>query len=175
METTARTTALILALLTAVLGVLAQILALARERQGIARAQKMTPPTRDTYRVGMTHATVNVNRQGRLVIPAEMRRELGIEPGASLVAYVERGRLVVEDRKHLIKRLQDEVAQHTAPGTPSMVDHLIAERRMEARAESAWLTWGEEGEHAVRKAWNAEADAAKAAGRAVEWYARQAQ
>jgi len=30
----------------------------------------------------MTHARVNVNKQGRLVIPAEMRRELGIEPGA---------------------------------------------------------------------------------------------
>jgi len=123
----------------------------------------------------MTHATVNVNKQGRLVIPAEMRRELGIEPGASLVAYVERGRLVVEDRKHLLKRLQDEVAWHTEPGTPSMVDHLIAERRMEARAEAAWLTGGEEGEHAVRKAWNAEADAAEAAGHAAVWYAEQAQ
>jgi len=71
--------------------------------------------------------------------------------------------------------LQDEVAWHTEPGTPSMVDHLIAERRMEARAESASLTWNEEGEHAVRKTWNAEADAAEAAGRAAEWYARQVQ
>ncbi len=132
-------------------------------------------PTRDTYRVGMTHATVNVNGQGRLVIPAEMRRELGIEPGVSLVAYVERGRLVVEDRKHLIKRLQDEVAQHTAPGTPSMVDHLIAERRMEARAESAGMAKGDGAEHAVRKTWQAEADAVEAAGYATEWYAEQAQ
>lgn len=132
-------------------------------------------PTRDTYRVGMTHATVNVNGQGRLVIPAEMRRELGIEPGVSLVAYVERGRLVVEDRKHLIKRLQDEVAQHTAPGTPSMVDHLIAERRMEARAESAGMAKGDGAEHAVRKTWQAAVDAVEAAGYATEWYAEQAQ
>ena len=122
----------------------------------------------------MTHATVNVNEQGWLVIPAEMRRELGIKPGASLVACVDRGRLVVEDRKHLLQRLQDEVAQHTAPGTPSMVDHLIAERRMESRAETAGLTGGDHAEHAVRKGWQAEADAAEAAGRAASWYAEQA-
>jgi len=123
----------------------------------------------------MTYATVKVNHQGRLVIPVELRRELGIEPGASLVAYVEHGRLVVEDRKHLVKRLQDEVAQHTAPGTPSMVDHLIAERRMESRAETASMAEGDDAEHAVRKTWQAEADAAEAAGRAATWYAEQAQ
>jgi len=134
-----------------------------------------TALTRDTYCGGVTHATVNVNKQGRLVIPAELRRELGIGPGASLVAYVERGRLVVEDRKHLLKRLQDEVAEQTGPRTPSMVDHLIAERRMEARAEVAGMAGGDEAEHAVRQAWNAEADGAEAAGRAAEWYAEQAQ
>lgn len=122
----------------------------------------------------MTHATVNVNEQGRLVIPAELRRELGIKPGASLVAYVDRGRLVVEDRQHLVKRLQDEVALHTAPGTPSMVDHLIAERRMESRAETAGMSGGDDAEHAVRKAWQTEADAAEAAGHAATWYAEQA-
>jgi len=75
-----------------------------------------------------------------------------------------------QERRRLSDELQAEVARHTAPGTPSMVDHLIAERRMEARAEAAWLTGGEEGEHAVRKTWNAEADAAEAAGHAAEWY-----
>lgn len=123
----------------------------------------------------MTHATVNVNKQGRLVIPAEMRRELGIEPGASLVAYVDRGRLVVESWDHLADRLQDEVAQHTVPGEPSMVDHVVAEHRMEARAETAGMTGGDDAENAVRREWNEEADAAAAAGRAAEWLAEQAQ
>jgi len=122
----------------------------------------------------MTHAMVKVNNQGRLVIPAEMRRELGIEPGASLVAYVDRGRLVVESWDHLADRLQDEVAQHTAPGTSSMVDHLIAEHRMEARAEAAGETGGDDAENALRRAWYAEADAVAAAGQAAEWYAEQA-
>lgn len=117
---------------------------------------------------------VKVNNQGRLVIPAEMRRELGIEPGASLVAYVDRGRLVVESWDHLADRLQDEVAQHTAPGTASMVDHLIAEHRMEARAEAAGETGGDDAENALRRAWYAEADAAAAVGQAAEWYAEQA-
>ncbi len=123
----------------------------------------------------MTHATVNVNKQGRLVIPAEMRRELGIEPGASLVAYVDRGRLVVEDRKHLLKRLQDEVAEHIKPGAPSAVDEVIAEHRMEAKAEDAWTSGGDDAENAVRRAWHAEAAAVAEAGHAAEWYAEQAQ
>ncbi len=53
-----------------------------------------------------------------------------------------------QERRRLSDELQAEVAWYTESGTPSMVDHLIAERRMEARAEAAWLTGGEEGEHA---------------------------
>lgn len=128
----------------------------------------------DTYRIGVTHATVNVNKQGRLVVPAELRRELGIEPGSHLVAYSDHGRLVIESWDHLADRLQAEVALGTPPGSPSMVDELIAERRMEGRAEAAELAGDEAAGHEVRLAWLAEADAAAAAGQAAEWYAGQA-
>lgn len=133
----------------------------------------MTPAVSDTYRIGVTHATVNVNKQGRLVVPAELRRELGIEPGSSLVAYSDHGRLVIESWDHLADRLQAEVAQHVPSGV-SLVDELIAERRMEGRAEAAEMAGDEAAGHEVRLAWHAEADAAAAAGRAPEWYAGQA-
>jgi hypothetical protein len=66
-----------------------------------------------------------------------MRAELGLTPGSKVVAYVDGGRLVLEDRAHLLARIQDQVlraaAEHGHPG--SAVDELLAERRGEAARE----------------------------------------
>ncbi len=106
------------------------------------------------------------------MVPAELRRELGIEPGSRLVAYTDNGRLVVESWDHLADRLQDEVARHVPPGV-SLVEELIAERRMEARAEAVEMSGDDAGAHELRRSWHAEADAAREAGRPIDWYARQ--
>lgn len=71
-----------------------------------------------------------------MVIPAEIRRELGIEPGDTLMARVESGRLMLERRGEILSRLRSELREATPPGT-SMVDELLAERRREARREAA--------------------------------------
>jgi AbrB family looped-hinge helix DNA binding protein len=83
----------------------------------------------------MTHSVLSVNEQGRVTIPAPLRQELGFQPGARLVAYVEDGRLVLEDRKHLLHRLQAKVIGETGPG--SLVDELIDDRRVEAAREQS--------------------------------------
>jgi bifunctional DNA-binding transcriptional regulator/antitoxin component of YhaV-PrlF toxin-antitoxin module len=75
------------------------------------------------------------------VIPAELRRELGIEPGETLMAHVESGRLVLERRGEILTRLRSELRAATQPGT-SMVDELLAERRREVRREAAELERG---------------------------------
>ena len=86
----------------------------------------------------MTHADVIVNEQGRVTIPALMRQELGLVPGSCAVAYIDDGRLVIEDRHHLLARLQDQVAARVAAtGGGSVVDELLAERRAEADGEGA--------------------------------------
>lgn len=77
--------------------------------------------------------TLRVGPQGRVVIPAEMRRELRIEPGETLVAHIESDRLVLERREQILERLRDEL-RGTEEG--SAVDELIAERRAEAVRES---------------------------------------
>lgn len=79
---------------------------------------------------------LRVGPQGRVVIPAELRRELGIEPGETLMAHVESGRLVLERRGEILNRLRSELRAATQPGT-SAVDELLAERRREARREAA--------------------------------------
>jgi AbrB family looped-hinge helix DNA binding protein len=71
-----------------------------------------------------------------VVIPAEIRRELGIESGETLMARVESGRLVLERRSEILSRLRSELREAAPPGT-SMVDELLAERRREARREAA--------------------------------------
>ena len=84
-----------------------------------------------------TRAEVYVGRQGRIVIPAHMRRELNIQPGERLIARIEDGRLVLEKREQIIARIQKEFDK--IPPEVSLVDELIAERRAEAKKELKWM------------------------------------
>ena len=76
---------------------------------------------------------LRVGEQGRMVIPAELRKELGLEVGTELVATVEGDRLVLETRKAVLAKLKNLFA--VVPSDVSLVDELIAERRVEAKRE----------------------------------------
>jgi AbrB family looped-hinge helix DNA binding protein len=77
---------------------------------------------------------VTVGPKGRVVVPAPIRRELGIEEGTELMARVEGDGIVLEPRSAAIRRLQALLAH--IPRDVSLVDELIAERREEARREA---------------------------------------
>jgi AbrB family looped-hinge helix DNA binding protein len=79
-------------------------------------------------------ADLVVNQQGRVTIPAQIRREAGIEAGTPLVVYVEDGRVVLETRERLARRIRREIAESWT-GEGSVVDELIADRRAEAARE----------------------------------------
>ena len=76
---------------------------------------------------------VSLGRQGRLVIPAALRRSLGFEEGDRLMAREEAGRLVLEKPETIKQRLKERFAQ--VPQERSLVDELIAERREAASRE----------------------------------------
>jgi AbrB family looped-hinge helix DNA binding protein len=78
---------------------------------------------------------VQVGAQGRLVIPAALRKALGLKPGDRLIARQEGESLVLERREAIGKRLQDRFRH--IPNEVSLVDELIAERRAEAAKEAA--------------------------------------
>jgi len=77
-------------------------------------------------------ANVEVGDKGRVVIPAEIRRRLGLHRGARLVATVRGQAIVMVPEDAVLEELWQMFAD--VPG--SMVDELIAERRAEAARES---------------------------------------
>ncbi len=77
---------------------------------------------------------VQVGAQGRVVIPAALRKALRLKPGDRLVARQEGEGLVLERREAVVKRLQSMFAH--IPKDVSLVDELIAERREEAAREA---------------------------------------
>jgi AbrB family looped-hinge helix DNA binding protein len=76
---------------------------------------------------------VTIGPQGRLVVPAQLRRRLGIDVGDVLVASTQDDRLVLERRDAVLARLRRRFTA-VAPDV-SLVDELISERRAEATRE----------------------------------------
>lgn len=78
-------------------------------------------------------ASVRLGPQGRLVVPAPMRKALGFRPGENLLAHVENERLIVEKAEAVERRLHAYFRKFQGR---SLAEELMAERRDEARRES---------------------------------------
>lgn len=71
---------------------------------------------------------------GKIVIPAELRRAMGVKDGDTLVVEEQDGALVIRTRWDALRRLQEEMRK-LVPADVDMVEELIAERRREATLE----------------------------------------
>jgi len=71
--------------------------------------------------------------QGRIVVPAELRRELGLDEGSTLSATTRGGRLILEPRSIVLERVRKRFAD--VPASTSLSRELIADRRDEAKRE----------------------------------------
>jgi AbrB family looped-hinge helix DNA binding protein len=78
------------------------------------------------------HTTIAAG--GRIVIPARLRRELGLRPGDRVILDVDAGELRVRSLDAAIRRAQELVAEHV-PASVSLADELIRDRREEAARE----------------------------------------
>ena len=79
------------------------------------------------------NATVVVmGGQGRLVVPVEVRREMGLQAGDELVLHTEGGRIVLERRRDAASRL---LGLYASPATAGAVEELLAQRRSAAASE----------------------------------------
>lgn len=80
-----------------------------------------------------------INQNGRIVIPAVIRKAMGLSLGDSVVMSLEDGTLRIEPQKAPVRRVQESLRE-LIPGDRVLSDELIAERREEARREAEeWL------------------------------------
>lgn len=79
----------------------------------------------------ITVARLKVDEQGQVLVPAELVGALGVEPGELVVARAQDGRLTIQT----LQSREDEVWAIFAGNSGSMVDSLIADRRVEFRRE----------------------------------------
>jgi AbrB family looped-hinge helix DNA binding protein len=79
----------------------------------------------------MSETAVNVSAGGRIVIPAQFRRALGLKVGDEVLLSLDNGVIRISTRKQRLRRAQELVRSHVAPER-SLADELIAERREEA-------------------------------------------
>ncbi|MBY0335712.1 MAG: MraZ N-terminal domain containing protein [Acetobacteraceae bacterium] len=80
----------------------------------------------------MGRIRAKVDASGRLVVPAELRAQLGLDGPGELLMTVVDGELRAMTRATAIRKAQEIVRAHIRPGAPSMLDELLAERRAEA-------------------------------------------
>lgn len=75
---------------------------------------------------------LSVGPKGRIVIPVEIRRRLGLEEGSQLVAVLEGEGVLLLPRNAVKARLRDMFAEVST----SMADELLRDRRAAALEES---------------------------------------
>ena len=76
---------------------------------------------------------IQIGPQGRVVIPAALRKAVGIDVGDTLIAQVDDGRIVLEKTSVIVARLRERF--RAIPADVNLADELIAHRRAEALAE----------------------------------------
>ena len=77
---------------------------------------------------------VKIVEGGKLVIPALMRRELGISAGDTVMVDVDNGELRVRSVSKALERARAILRRHVSDNV-SLSDELIADRRAEAGRE----------------------------------------
>jgi len=81
----------------------------------------------------MDEHRTHIQDGGRLVIPADYRRALHLQPGEEVILRMQEGELLVSPVKQALARMRRLVKKYGR--RKKMVDSLIADRRREAQRE----------------------------------------
>ncbi len=82
----------------------------------------------------MSGVSTKISDGGRVVIPAEYRRALGLEAGDEVIIRVVDGELRIMTRAEAVRRAQ-AIVRRKVDRNRSLVDELLNERRAEAADE----------------------------------------
>jgi bifunctional DNA-binding transcriptional regulator/antitoxin component of YhaV-PrlF toxin-antitoxin module len=72
---------------------------------------------------------------GRLQLPVEFRRQMGIADGDAVVMEVRDGALVITPYREVLKRVRERLRPYAPKDGTLVSDELIADRRAEAERE----------------------------------------
>lgn len=79
-------------------------------------------------------SVTRIGKGGRVVIPAEVRRRMGVQEGDDVVLRLEGEELRIFTPRQAVRSAQARVRRYVPAGV-SLVDELLAERRREAADE----------------------------------------
>ena len=82
----------------------------------------------------MSSVRAKVVEGGRIIVPANYRKAMGIAKGDTVLLELHGDELRVRPARSALKRLQERLRAY-APAEGSVVDELIADRRAEAAGE----------------------------------------
>lgn len=82
----------------------------------------------------MITVSTKMGKNGRIVIPVEMRREFDMAEGESIRLTANENGVLVSTPRVALRRLQERYKKLVPEGV-SLVDELIADRRKEAENE----------------------------------------
>ena len=78
--------------------------------------------------------SAKMDAQGRLLLPAGVRRAMDLQPGTAVLIRYEQGKVVLENRDRAIAAIQARLKARRK-GKGSAVEEFLAERRREGRRE----------------------------------------
>jgi AbrB family looped-hinge helix DNA binding protein len=87
------------------------------------------------YNGGMETYTARLEKSGRILIPAAVRRHLGLSEGSQVIVRVgESGTLQVSSRSQALAKARREIRKYIPAGR-DLAEELIRDRRAEAERE----------------------------------------
>jgi AbrB family looped-hinge helix DNA binding protein len=101
-----------------------------------ASAKSATPKSAAPKSAAPMRQTVELGAAGRLVIPAPMRRALGVKTGDRLTVRVEGDELRIQTYESAIRRVQERIRPYLPDNA---VDQFVRWKRDEAAKEDAKL------------------------------------
>ncbi|CAM4427688.1 AbrB/MazE/SpoVT family DNA-binding domain-containing protein [Paenibacillus alkaliterrae] len=76
----------------------------------------------------MEQTPIKLGEGGRIVIPSEYRKALGLNIGDELLLHMENGKLIIMNRSQAIAYVQEQMARYVTDGR-ILSDELISERK----------------------------------------------
>ena len=84
--------------------------------------------------------TARINENGRIVIPALIREQMGLKTGEAVIMEVDDGVLRIESHRAHIRRIQKEFRQPDTPSRELAARQLTEDRQEDATQEmEQWL------------------------------------